>query len=159
MKNILFIPFSDREGALPLYLRAIDWQRCYINHKQLDQSPIIYIYRREDELAVDYERYEDAPFKFNPDDLEPNSKIYIMGDFLGSSTFISNVNEHYKNWPNFVLPIELVAIRLKEMGFTPELAEKIKALKLYVCGDDTGANNGLASKLERIESGIRSCPN
>lgn len=131
--HILFVPFSNKEGSFFLCLRALSW-RSNLRKAGKDNIPEIVLYREADETDQDYEDMtgKHTSFAFKEENIPVNSTIYLLIHGVGSDTYVANV-ENASDREFVVRPIDLIADRMKEIGFTPSLAKKIKALKLFVC--------------------------
>lgn len=146
MKNVLFVPFSSKEGNLSLYLRALTWRYNLKNNHKISKVPDVIVYRRVDELDEDYDEYDAALFKFSPSILSPESNIYIIADGMGDKHFVSNTNS--PNDDLYIMPIELVALRIKQAGLTSDLAKNLKSVKLFIC-DHSSQNQFLANNFAK----------
>lgn len=136
MNNVILIPFASNEGNLSLYLRALTWRHTLREDNQLNKIPDVVVYRRDDETDEDYDDYAAAQFKLTPENLPPNTNLYILSDGMEDNHFVTNINSFYKHDDQYYLPIELIALRLKELGLTPSLAKNLKSLKLFICGNE-----------------------
>ncbi|MCE3043805.1 hypothetical protein [Legionella sp. 16cNR16C] len=144
-KIVLFIPFSATENNFSLYLRAISWRYNYQQTKNNDKDISIVTYRHFDETDNDYEEYVDE-FKFSEKNCPKGSTVYLFADGIGQSQWVSNINSFFKRSgeDTFVLSVNAVAGRLKACGLTDQMANDLKALKLYIC-ETNNSNRNLAA--------------
>ncbi|MCE0724383.1 MULTISPECIES: hypothetical protein [Legionella] len=146
-KIILFIPFTISENNFSLYMRALSWRYNLRNlEENSDNVPSIVMYHHPDENAEDYDDYPEAQFHFTPENVDPDTVIYILADGTGDPRCVVNVNqvyyEHFSQEP-YQLPIDAVAWRMKQCGLTPQLAENVKGINLFIC-DENNTNDQLA---------------
>lgn len=139
---ILFIPFSAKENNLDLYMRAFMWQSNMRAGGKLDKVPKIVMYRREDESDDDYSDFGGVHFKFDKSLVSPGTEIYILADGMGDPHLLLNTNDISEE--NFILPIELIANRAKEIGLNPELAASCRTIKLFCCEEFNNSNEKMA---------------
>lgn len=148
-KIILFIPFTVSENNFSLYMRALSWR--YNSRSDRDKVPSIVMYRHPDENTEDYDDYPEAQFNFTLENLDHDTVIYILADGTGDPRHVVNVNqiyyEHFSQEP-YQLPIDAVAWRMKQCGLTPQLAQNLKAINLFIC-DENNTNDQLAAFFAR----------
>ncbi|WP_133140402.1 hypothetical protein [Legionella genomosp. 1] len=142
-KIVLFIPFSATENNFSLYLRAISWRYNYQQTKNKKEISIV-TYRHFDETDNDYKEYADE-FNFSEENCPKGSTVYVLADGTGQSEWVSNINSYYKTLGDdtYVLPVKLMAERLKTCGLTNQIASELKALNLYIC-EKNNSNRNLA---------------
>ncbi|WP_392537176.1 hypothetical protein [Legionella sp. 227] len=145
---VLFIPFTVSENNFSLYIRALDWRNNLRSSEKMGATiPRVVIYRHPDENEEDYELYDGAQFKFNPQNVPANTVIYILADGTGDPDYVINVNQTFYErlgQEPYQLSIDAVAWRMKQCGLTPELAQNLKAINLYIC-DENMTNDRLAT--------------
>ncbi|CAM2840574.1 Uncharacterised protein [Legionella steigerwaltii] len=146
-KIILFIPFTVSENNFSLYIRALDWRNNLSSSGKSAKVPSIVMYRHPDENEQDFEDYDLAQFCFTQENLTSDSVIYVLADGTGDPEHVINVNQYYYKHLTqepYQLSIDAVAWRMKQCGLTPELAQNLKAINLFMCDEDNN-NDQLAA--------------
>ncbi|CDZ78031.1 hypothetical protein BN59_02328 [Legionella massiliensis] len=144
-KNVIFVPFSATENNFSLYFRALTWRQNLRDSNKHDKIPEIVMYRHPDETNEEYEEY-DVHFQFSAENLPTNTTVYVIADGTGNPGYVTNTNQFFyqkhNDTPSF-LPVEAIAWRMMQCGLTPELAQNLKVIKLYIC-DENDSNQKMA---------------
>lgn len=136
----IYIPFSVTENNIELWNRAVIWAKNMSLAKP-DKVPTIIMHKPSHENDPPSPQFSNVKFRFScPDTIPENSVIYVTAHGMGDPFLIAS-NQDGNNFST--ISMTEVADRMKKDGFTPELAKKVKDVRLFIC-DKNGMNVSLA---------------
>lgn len=145
--SYLYIPFDYEQSKLELLPAALDWiSKLHQSGKPLPQLIIHGVTSTNVNTLIQQLQPQITPqsYAYGAQLFHPQSTIYILAHGVaGVSQVVSSVQNPTVN--NNLLSMADIATRLKNDGFTPNTAQKIK---LYVCEEYPGKNKKLMETLQ-----------